>query len=66
MAEPDMTVEEVAAELRQSTTMVRKLANRGKFPGAYKGGTGGRTSAWRIPRAALDKYRNSQPHGYRM
>lgn len=62
---PDLTVEETALELKQSTTMVRKLANRGKLPGAYKGGTGGRTSAWRIPHRALELYRKSQPGGYR-
>lgn len=62
---PDLTVDEAATELRQSEVMVRKLANRGKLPGAYKGGTGGRTSPWRIPLRALELYRQSQPQGYR-
>ena len=61
----DLTVEQTAAELQQSPTMVRKLANRGKFPGAYKTGMGGRTSPWRIPYSALDRFRKGQPQGYR-
>ena len=62
---PDLSVEETSAELNQSEAMVRKLANRGKFPGAYKAGLGGRTSPWRIPTRALELYRRSQPGGYR-
>lgn len=62
---PDLTVEETAQELKQSPTMIRKLANHGRLPGAYKAGTGGRTSAWRIPTRALDLYRKAQPQGYR-
>lgn len=61
----DLTVEEVAVELKHSPTLIRQLANRGKFRGAYKAGTGGRTSPWRIPRKSLDLYRASQPQGYR-
>ncbi|MBF6671537.1 helix-turn-helix domain-containing protein [Glutamicibacter sp. FBE19] len=61
----DMTVEQAAEELQQSPTMIRKLANRGKFPGAYKSGMGGRTSPWRIPHSALDRFRKGQPQGYR-
>jgi len=61
----DLTVEQTAEELQQSPTMIRKLANRGKLPGAYKTGLGGRTSPWRIPPSALDRFRKGQPQGYR-
>ena len=62
---PDLTVDQAAVQMNHSHAMVRKLANRGKLPGAYKAGMGGKTSPWRIPAKAIEMYRKSQPQGYR-
>lgn len=53
------TVPEAAVELRESTNSVYALCRLGRLPGAYKIGTGGRTSGWRIPADALSAYRNN-------
>lgn len=57
------TVEEVAEMIRERPNMIRTLCQRGRFKGAYRGGTGGRTSPWRIPQAAIDHYQQTQPRG---
>jgi excisionase family DNA binding protein len=51
----DLTVPEVAAELRVSDETIRRWAKAGRFPGAFnlKG-----TSGWRIPRESLNRFRN--------
>lgn len=61
----DLTIKQAAEQLNVNPETVRQLADRGKLPGAYKGGSGGRTSPWRIPPRALDLYRSAQPQGYR-
>lgn len=46
-----LTVQQVAAQLKLSEQRIRVLVKGGRFPGAYKHGRG-----WAIPRSALDKY----------
>lgn len=53
------TVDEAAEHLRQSRNSVYKLCRLGRLPGAYKIGTGGRTSGWRIPATALTAYQKA-------
>jgi excisionase family DNA binding protein len=57
----DLAVSEAAELLGVAAKTVQRLARRGAFPNAYKGGTGGRTSPIRIPLADLQNYRALQP-----
>lgn len=62
--EPDMKVREVAEALSLHPETVRQMARQGKFRGAYKVG-GTHSSQIRIPWAAVEEYRKTQPpvHG---
>lgn len=51
-----MTVNEVAALLRHDRSTIYELIAAGAFPGAFRSGIGGKTSPWRIPRGAVEKY----------
>lgn len=53
----DLTVAEVADQLQHAPSTIYALLRAGEFPGAYHSGSGGRTSPWRIPQSAVDKYR---------
>lgn len=44
-----LTVTEVCDLTRQSKTVVLAQLRRGEYPGAKKGGIGGKTSKWLIP-----------------
>lgn len=57
----DYSVREVAEMTGQCTKTVATLARRGAFPGAYKAGSGGRTSPIRIPAKAVEAWRARQP-----
>ncbi|MHA7153961.1 helix-turn-helix domain-containing protein [Arthrobacter sp. TMN-50] len=61
MREPDLTIKELAEQLRLSADGVRDLVSRGYFPNAYKAGRGGTTSPWRIPVTDLADYKSKQP-----
>lgn len=50
------SLDEVAVLLREPRQMVRSLAAANAFPHAYKGGRGGSTSLWRIPRRDVDEF----------
>lgn len=62
----DLTVEEVAAQLRRSASTVRSWCERGLFPGAYHLPASGKVSkagrakvgAWRVPPAALAAFQH--------
>jgi excisionase family DNA binding protein len=60
----DLTVPEAAELTRQSPSMIRKLIRTGRFPHAYKTGTGGKTSPILIPRKDVDNYKSTQPLAY--
>jgi excisionase family DNA binding protein len=52
MTEPELTVEEVATNLRLSQQTVRRWLRRGDFPNAYR--LGGTKAGWRIPQADVE------------
>ena len=57
--EHDLSVAELGALLGRSEGTVREWVARGHFPGAYHlPSSGKRAAAWRIPRAALEAFRN--------
>ena len=47
-----LTVQQVARELKLSEQRIRVLVKGGRFPGAWKAGA----RLWIIPRAAVDEY----------
>lgn len=59
--EPDLTVKEAAEALRLDPETVRVLARSGKFPAAYKTGSGAMGSHIRIPWSDVEDYRKRQP-----
>jgi excisionase family DNA binding protein len=59
--EPDLTVREVAEAINMHPETVRQLARQGKFPNAYKTGSGSSSSPIRIPSADVEDYRKRQP-----
>lgn len=54
-----LTTAEVAEILRVNVWTVKKLLAAGGFKGAYKVGKG-KTSPWRIPKGAIDRYIRDQ------
>lgn len=62
--EPDMTVHEVAEAINLHAETVRQLARQGKFPNAYKTGSGASGSQIRIPWTDVEDYRKKQPRVY--
>lgn len=62
----DLSVEEVAAQLRRSSSTVRSWCERGLFPGAYHLPASGKVSkagrakvgAWRVPPAGLAAFQH--------
>ncbi|MCA4132935.1 helix-turn-helix domain-containing protein [Arthrobacter sp. M4] len=56
----DLRVKEVAEILSISPETVRVLARQGKFPNAYKTGTGKVNSPTRIPLADVERFRKLQ------
>lgn len=55
------TLEEVAEMLQEPVHTISEHCRTQRLKGAYKGGSGGRTSPWRIPQAAIDYYQRTQP-----
>lgn len=53
------TVQEVCEIERLSPAKVRAMCQSGELPGAYKASN---ASGWRIPRQALDAYRQAHQH----
>ncbi|MDI2021174.1 helix-turn-helix domain-containing protein [Arthrobacter sp. 31Cvi3.1E] len=53
------TLEQVAEMLQEPVNTIAKHCRTQALKGAYK--TGGRTSPWRIPQAAIDYYQANQP-----
>ena len=58
---PDYSVREIALLTKQHRETVLRLIAENRFPGAYRSGSGSINSPIRIPAAALDHYRNTQP-----
>ncbi|WDF34525.1 helix-turn-helix domain-containing protein [Arthrobacter agilis] len=58
---PDYTVKEIAALTKLCRETVLQLVSENRFPGAYRAGSGSINSPIRIPAAALDHYRTTQP-----
>lgn len=55
------TIKEVAALVKLSPDEVNRLVNTGQFPGAYRGGRGGKTSPIHIPESGITKYQQTRP-----
>jgi hypothetical protein len=58
---PDYTVKEIGLLTKQSRETVLRLIAEKRFPGAYRSGSGAQNSPIRIPAAALDYFRATQP-----
>lgn len=54
-----LTLEQVSEILQEPPATIAKHCRTQALKGAYK--TGGRTSPWRIPPAAIDYYQQHQP-----
>lgn len=59
--ERDLSVQEVAELIGADEKLVGRLARQGRFPNAYKGGSGKRNSPTRIPYRDVENYRKTQP-----
>ena len=53
----DLTLEEVAAELKQHVVSIRKKRRAGEFPAAYNVGGSKAGARWRIPRADVEAFK---------
>ena len=53
------TLEQVSEMLQEPVSSIRTHCRPQTLKGAYK--TGGRTSPWRIPPAAIDYYQRTRP-----
>lgn len=56
-----LTVKEAAAFLKIHRSELTRMIHMGLFPGAYRSGTGGKTSPIHIPRSAITYYQESRP-----
>jgi excisionase family DNA binding protein len=54
--EPPLTIRQAAERMNQHPDTVSTLCRRGELKGAYKIGKQGKTSHWRIPPKAIDRY----------
>lgn len=54
--EPPLTIAQTCERLNQSRDSITSLCRQGEFPGAYKIGAQGKTSSWRIPAKAIERY----------
>lgn len=63
--EPDLTVHEVAEAINLHAETVRQLARQGKFPNAYKTGSGAASAQIRIPWTDVEDHRKRQPRAFR-
>lgn len=50
------TVQETMRATRESRRTILQDLHRGKFPGAYKKASGGKTSPWLIPEEDVARY----------
>jgi predicted DNA-binding transcriptional regulator AlpA len=58
---PFLSIREAVREYLLTRYQVEQALAQGQFPGAHR--LGGNTSAWRIPRVALDRYTGKGTEG---
>jgi excisionase family DNA binding protein len=59
--EPPLSVAQAAKRLNQSRSTILTLVRQGRFPNAYKAGSGSKSSPVRIPAADIDHYERTAP-----